>query len=139
MISIAYKVVYRTRDDTLESCCRRYEFPPQFRVTYQPGVAVGPALPGTKLFVFETRHAAWMFSRKTMRNTRVEIWSCEVTNLKPIKYIGNPAKVPDFWYAMDLLGPDDEDGLRREVSSIGAPEGTCWCDTVKLLKLLEVT
>ena len=129
-MSLFYKVV----NEDLTSCCRNPNFPLKYKVRYKIGEFVKPNIDGTRLFVFKNLDDVNEFlSNVFLEKEFWSVYECEVTNPKEESAIAYPAEVESFWYyrnAGKLYGELD--------NSMPAPQGTYSCDSVKLIKRIEV-
>ena len=146
------KYFYKLVNDTLKSCYGRQ---PKLTIQYERGEWVYPKLESSRLFVFDSvRHVRiW---RKQQNREHFPIYKCEVKNpstngifliLLSSLQIGLIEKMWDeFNYSRlrkELLGRKDgcNNGMggsaslaSKEHNILDAPNGTVWCDAVKLVE-----
>lgn len=127
-MSLFYKVV----NEDLTSCCRNPCFPSEYRVQYKIGEFVSPKIDKTRLFVFKYLEDV----KKFLTNCILEkydwnIYECEVVNPMQEYWIAYPEDINSFWFYRNSGQTYSEEGMP-------APPGTYSCDSVKLIKRIEV-
>lgn len=119
---IYYKVLRRNEDRLFSAIVGRLNGTVQFCLEYIPDEWISPSL--GKIFVFSSLDNAIDFVNERY-TCSFEIWECEVENPNRSVYsipYADPHAIIKFW--------KNEDGLSLKP----APEGTVFCDRVKIIK-----
>lgn len=124
---IVFKVVNK-EDGVLSSACMWQEFRP-LALIYKINEATRPKIGGSCLFAFDSVSAAKRFIRTECLNTKHTwlIYKAEATlSKKPVKSIGAPNHVKEFWAAIkhSFATNDWKD----------VPTGTVCCSSITLLE-----
>ncbi len=131
------KVLFRNKSNILEGCCRRSEFPLEYRVFYpEDGTVVVPRVEGTKLFIFDEVGNALEFIDAFLSGVSLEIWEVEATNPVPVKWVGDPTMPTRYWKSVSL-GLIEDRNTRWEICASPAPNGSYWCDSLKLIRRFD--
>lgn len=91
---IAYKL-FRVIGNDLVSVCINDSFPEYFRVVYSKDNINYPKVLRTRLFIFDTLANAKDFKERL--GCDIQVWKCNVTDMKECKGISSPWNVEQFW------------------------------------------
>jgi hypothetical protein len=136
-----YKIVRLDHNGNLVSLCSNQDFPEHFRVTYKKGEFVKAAVPGTRLFVFDSLHSAKSFKDSLCSNHYI-IYSCQVHNPLKEKALASIAYVESYWNER-LNGRKKRKGWINKIPNYklwehgAAPNGTYSATAVKLIEVVN--
>jgi hypothetical protein len=121
-----YKVVHETGDGQLVSCCHRGTVDENYVVKYRKKEWTIPAIKNSKLFVFNNRKTARIFTKdqKNWVEQNTKIYKCEIQNpTKLEKIVISFSDINKFWNEHNPY-----------IATKPVLPGTIVCDAIKIIK-----